>query len=93
MYIFNIIMSINKNIKLIAVKTITVSLEPHTRNIIAIPPNCHIMAIPPNPKKIINLCNLELDLQKKNKINPELDLLKKNKINPELDLLKNKILK
>ena len=81
MYIFNIIMSINKNIKLIAVKTITISLEPHTRNIIA---------IPPNPKKIISPRNLELDLLKNIEINSKLDLLKNIEINPELDLLNKK---
>ena len=55
MYI-TIIMSINKKIKLIPINTITTSLGP---------PNRHIIAIPPNPKKIISPWNLELDSQKK----------------------------
>ena len=76
MYI-TIIMSINKKIKLIPINTITTSLGPPTRRIIA---------IPPNPKKFISPWNLELDSQKKNiEINPELDLLKNIEINPELD--------
>ena len=76
MYI-TIIMSINKKIKLIPINTITTSLKPHNR---------HIIAIPPNPKKFISPWNLELDSQKKNiEINPELDLLKNIEINLELD--------
>ena len=61
-------MSTDKNIKMIAVNTISTLLGPPTYN---------ITTTPPNPKIIVNPWNSELDSQ--NIINSKSDLLK-NKI-------------